>query len=55
MEDGNVFISYSRKDLKKVDWISRQLVAAGFDLWIDRHDIPGGSEWRKTISNAIAD
>ncbi|MEM1338067.1 MAG: toll/interleukin-1 receptor domain-containing protein [Bacteroidota bacterium] len=55
MEEGNVFISYSRKDRKKVDWISRQLVAAGFEIWIDRHDIPGGVEWNESITTAIID
>lgn len=53
MEEGHIFISYSRKDRKKVDWIARQLVGSGFKVWIDRHDIPGGEEWAKSILKAI--
>ncbi len=53
--EGHIFISYSRKDLKNVDWISRQLAAGGFEVWIDRRDIPGGVDWSDTIAAAIND
>lgn len=51
--EGHIFISYSRKDLENVDWIARQLAAGGFELWIDRRDIPGGVDWSDTIATAI--
>ena len=51
--EGDIFFSYSRKDRKKVDWIARQLKAGGFQIWIDRHDIPGGVEWSDSITKAI--
>ena len=51
--EGDIFFSYSRKDRNKVDWIARQLKAGGFQIWIDRHDIPGGIEWSDSITTAI--
>lgn len=51
--EGDIFISYSRKDKKIADWLARQLQAGGFNIWIDRHDIPGGVEWSQSIIEAI--
>ena len=53
--EGHVFISYSRKDRKNVDWIVRQLTAGGFEVWIDRRDIPGGVDWSDTITTAVTE
>ncbi len=36
-----------------MDWIARQLAAGGFEIWIDRRDIPGGVDWSDTIETAI--
>jgi len=49
----HIFVSYSRIDLKNVDWIARQLAAGGYETWIDRRDIPGGVDWSDTIETAI--
>ncbi len=51
--EGEIFISYSRRDRKLADWVTRQLQAGGFKIWIDRHDIAGGEKWSKTITEAI--
>jgi hypothetical protein len=51
--EGQIFISYARKDRKTVDWIVRQLAAAGFQIWIDRRDIPGGAAWAAELEKAI--
>ena len=51
--EGQIFISYARKDRKIADWIVRQLTAAGFQIWIDRRDIPGGVAWATELVNAI--
>ena len=53
--EGHIFISYSRKDRKIADWIARQLTAGGFEVWIDRRDIPGGVAWADTIAAAITE
>lgn len=50
---GHVFISYSRKDQLFVDSIANKLEATGLDIWIDRHDIKPGYEWRGQIVKAI--
>jgi formylglycine-generating enzyme required for sulfatase activity len=49
-----VFISYSRKDLKFVEQLAADLQNAGLDVWYDLTDIGGGARWRIEIENALA-
>jgi hypothetical protein len=51
----NVFISYSRDDLKFADQLDDALQATGFPTIIDRHDITGGEEWRVRLGGLIRD
>ena len=48
-----IFISYSRRDSEFVDRLIPELEERGFDVWIDRQDIRGGSAWRASISQAM--
>jgi hypothetical protein len=50
---GFVFVSYSRKDQKVVDFIVSKLKDDGFDVWIDRENIRGGDHWQERIVKAI--
>ena len=50
---GRVFISYSRKDTETVDRIANVIQGAGLDVWLDRHNIRAGNEWRVQIVQAI--
>ena len=51
----NVFISYSRDDLKFADQLDLALSLTGFDINIDRQSIPGGVEWEKRLVALIRD
>jgi hypothetical protein len=48
-----VFISYSRKDNEFVDELIHDLERNGVHVWIDRHDIEGGTAWRAAIAEAV--
>ncbi len=50
---GQIFISYSRKDVGTVDQIVSRLKNLGFEVWIDRENIKGGELWRVEIVEAI--
>ncbi len=50
---GFVFISYSRKDRKKVDSIVSKLQEDDLEVWIDRESIKGGKLWTVEIVEAI--
>lgn len=50
-----VFISYSRDDLDFTDQLDAALDACGFDCVIDRHDIPGGEDWKRRLGNLISE
>ena len=50
---GQVFISYSRRDIDVVEGIVAQLEAAGIEVWLDREDIKPGKQWRKQIVEGI--
>ncbi len=52
---GQLFISYSRQDRDFVDGLIRDLEETGLDVWVDREDIRGGSQWRAAITQAIRD
>lgn len=49
---GQIFISYSSKDAPFAMTLSESL-SPFYDIWIDRDDIKGGSEWEKMIQEAI--
>ncbi len=49
-----VFISYSRKDIKFARRLADDLESAGFDVWWDISDLKGGDDWVRVIPTAIA-
>ena len=49
----SIFISYSRKNVDFVDRLVRSLEGLGFDCWVDRQDLEGGTTWREKISLSI--
>ena len=48
-----VFLSYSRKDLRFVERLAADLQQAGYDVWYDLTDIEGGDRWAIEIQTAI--
>ncbi len=48
-----VFISYSRKDIKFVKRLAGDLKAAGFSIWYDLSGLDGGTTWGTEIQSAI--
>lgn len=48
-----VFISYSRKDKEQVDMLCKALDFEGIEYWIDRNEIPLGSDFPLVVKNAI--
>ena len=48
-----VFISYSRKDLRFVEQLAADLKNAGFNVCYDVSGIGGRSPWRFEIENAL--
>lgn len=48
-----VFISYSRKDIKFARRLAADLEEAGFDIWWDISDLKGGDDWVRFIPAAI--
>lgn len=51
--DGHVFICYSRKDESFVLPLAKKLKNQGVPVWLDKWDIPSGSDWDLTIDNAL--
>ncbi len=49
----DVFISYSRKDLREALELSERLQVEGLTVWIDRHGIGGAKQWAAEISKTI--
>ena len=49
-----VFISYSRRDLNIADRLVTALEDLGFQVTIDRRDLPYGEEWLKELGDFIA-
>ena len=49
-----VFISYSRKDIKFARRLATDLENAGFEVWWDISDLKGGDDWVRVIPTAIA-
>ncbi len=52
--EGQVFLSYARKDSEYVYRLARQLRRVGLDIWIDQ-DIEPGMNWDKSIEQALKD
>lgn len=50
---GQIFVSYSRRDTRKVDRVVGAMEDSGLDVWIDREDIKAGNTWRVQIVQAI--
>ena len=48
-----IFISYSRKDLRFVEGLASDLRKAGFEVWYDFLRLRGGERWRIEIQRAI--
>lgn len=53
MSGPSVFLSYARKDSAQVEQLYNSLKSAGFDPWLDKHDLVGGTVWRESLENAI--
>jgi len=52
-----IFISYGRLDATHVAaWLHQELVALGYDVWLDQHDLQQatGAEWDRKIEDAIS-
>jgi hypothetical protein len=52
-KSAKIFVSYSRRDSEFADRLIRELEERGFDAWVDREDIRGGTAWRESISQAM--
>lgn len=52
-QTAKIFISYSRKDNKFADRLRDQLINAGFDAYLDKHDIAPGEDWRERLGGLI--
>jgi serine/threonine protein kinase len=50
---GNIFISYSRKDVDFVIRLSEDLALHGYKTWIDSSSIQVGEIWREKVVQAI--
>ena len=53
-ESARVFISYSRKDSSTAELLRDELRAAGFDAFLDVHDIDPGEKWKDRLGDLIA-
>lgn len=48
-----VFISYSRRDAASADSLVEALLARGFEITIDRRDLPFGEKWQAELTDFI--
>lgn len=53
-EGARVFVSYSRRNTSEASALRDALVAAGFDAYLDIHDIAPGEPWRERLGGLIA-
>ena len=49
----NIFISYSREDVRIVEYVVRMLELAGATVWVDIHQLKYGQRWRDEVHQAI--
>lgn len=52
---GNVFISYSRKDIEKAHQVRSLLEGLRFNVWLDLVGIAAGEEWPTKLAEAITE
>jgi len=50
---GKLFVCYSRKDESFTLEIAQNLKDKGVDIWIDQWNIPFGSDWDRSIDDAL--
>jgi hypothetical protein len=50
---GRAFISYVREDATAVNRLADELNAYGARVWLDRHDLQPGQNWKDSIRRAI--
>lgn len=48
-----IFLSYARADAPQVEQLYQRLRQAGFQPWLDQHDILPGEQWQRSIERAI--
>lgn len=48
-----IFLSYSRRDLEATDVLVDALERSGFEVLIDRRDLPYGEEWQAELADFI--
>jgi hypothetical protein len=48
-----VFVSYVHEDSEAVDRLVTELAARGFNVWLDRNSLLGGSRWQTDVEEAI--
>jgi tetratricopeptide (TPR) repeat protein len=54
MAETKIFISYARRDSKTLaNRLHNDLATAGYDVWLDISNIPGGTSWTTEIERAI--
>jgi hypothetical protein len=49
----SVFLSYARRDSEFALKLIRDLGSLGVAVWMDDHDVPGGSRWDEAIPDAV--
>jgi len=53
VEKLKIFISYSRRDSTAADQLVEALLARGFEVMIDRRDLPFGEKWQAELADFI--
>lgn len=48
-----VFVSYKHENDSFIKQLKERILAAGFDVWIDKDLLRAGEDWRQEIDNAI--
>lgn len=53
-QTGRVFVSYSRRDRSIAEALRDELIASGFDAYIDLHDVAPGEPWKERLRDLIS-
>ena len=48
-----IFVSYSRRDLAAADKLAAALERKGFEVIVDRRDLPYGEEWQRELADFV--
>jgi TIR domain len=48
-----IFLSYAREDEAQVRDVYHRLRGAGFEVWMDKINLPPGQRWKQEIPRAI--